>query len=163
MPDFWLDTNCFIEPSNGPYAFDLVPQFWDFLDAQSKTGTISSPIMVFNELHDETVGELHAWAGARRNMGLFAEATAEVQAAFKEVADFVVANYPPEQATEFLDGADPWLVAHARAQGGLIVTHEALVGQGAKKPKIPNICQAFGLEPPIKVWEMLRRLGFRVT
>ena len=131
------------------------------MDAQAAAGRIRSPITVISELHDETWGELHDWVGERRDSGLFVEPSRDVQAVFNRIADFVWANYPPEHAAHFLDGADPWLVAHAKAEGGLVVTHEIPKGLGALTPKIPNVCKEFGLDDPIGVYEMIRRLGFR--
>ena len=77
-----------------------------------------------------------------------------------EVADYVNATYEPEQAHLFLAGADPWLIAHAKAEGGTVVTFEALVGPGAKIVKVPNVCRALGLSDPIDTWAMLDVLNW---
>ena len=58
---------------------------------------------------------------------------------------------------EALKGADAWLVAYASVLGGSVVTGETEVGIGAKKVKIPNLCQEFHVD--IKtLWEMLDAL-----
>lgn len=47
---------------------------------------------------------------------------------------------------EFLDGADPWLIAKAMTkQGVAIVTHEQFNLQLRRKYSIPNVCQHFGV------------------
>ncbi len=160
MPEFWLDTNSFISAKNGPYGFDIAPQFWNFLDQKATEGVIASSRLVYDELHNGAEDELRKWAEARKESGLFIEPDEDVQAAFQEIANYVKENYPHHQAAEFLDGADPWLIAHAKAHGGRVVTFESLVSADSKKPKIPNICAALDLEPPVKLWDALRDLGF---
>ena len=51
--------------------------------------------------------------------------------------------------------ADSYLVAHAHAQGHVVVTHE-LVANSRKNVKVPNACVEMGVEY-INTFEMLRR------
>ena len=32
MPEYWLDSNIFIEGKKGPYGFDIAPRFWVLID-----------------------------------------------------------------------------------------------------------------------------------
>lgn len=161
MARFWVDSDGLIESSNHGYAFDLVPQFWDFLVAEAEADHLTCPMKVYEELTNETYGPLRDWAVANRDSALFIEPSEEAQKVFQEVADHVWADYSTEHAEKFLEGADPWLIAHAKAEGGLIVTHETIGNLGAKKVKIPNICNDFGLKPPINIYELARRLAFK--
>lgn len=61
---------------------------------------------------------------------------------------------------EFLDVADYFLVGQAMAQGHVVVTFESSQPEGKKKVKIPDVCDAFGVEW-IQPIEMLRREGAR--
>ncbi|UCH86292.1 MAG: DUF4411 family protein [Dehalococcoidia bacterium] len=149
MPDFWLDADVFIRSKNEFYAFDIAPAFWDFLDQKADEGIIASSSLVYDELHSETSDELSNWADARKDT-LFIEPDADVQAACQEIADHVEAKYSLPQAAGFLKGADPWLVAHAKAHGGTIVTFEE-ARPNSQTPKIPDLCTAFNLNPPIKI------------
>lgn len=158
MPDFWLDADSFIRSKNDFYGFDIAPGFWNFLDQKVADGIIASSRLVYDELHNEVEDELSEWVEARRGSGLFVEPDADVQAAFQEIADYVNGHYPSHQAAAFLDGADPWLIAHAKAHGGTVVTFEESRPH-SQKPKIPDICAAFGLQRPIKIWDVLRQLG----
>ena len=116
-----------------------------------------------NEFHDD---DLAAWARARRDTH-FTSPDDEVYAALTKVADYVVATYGKAFADDFLDGADPWLIAHAMAHGGRVVSRETTINQPnpnrntnlvESKVKIPNICGIFEVQP-VSLSEMLRELG----
>ena len=55
-------------------------------------------------------------------------------------------------------GADPWLIAHAIHNRGVVVTHESTKHPQAKAARIPDVCDAFKV-PCIDTYEMLDRLG----
>ena len=73
----------------------------------------------------------------------------------------MVASYPSHQASAFLGGADPWVIAQALCDGSTVVTHESHAGPGSKKVKIPNVCEAFGVRY-IKIYDLLRIRGARL-
>ena len=124
MTDYWLDSNAFIEGKKGPYGFDIAPRFWALIDDLTESGQISCPAHVCDELL-EGQDDLEEWARDRRASGLFVEPDAEVQVAYRDVVAYVVQHYPVNQARRrFLDRADPWVIAHAIAEGGTVVTLE---------------------------------------
>ena len=90
--------------------------------------------------------------------GFFIEPDGDVQKALQEIADYANSRYPAHQAAHFLDGADPWIIAQAKAHGGVVVTFEARAPQG-NKPKIPDVCDHFAVESR-NLWSVLRELGF---
>jgi hypothetical protein len=154
---YCLDSNIFIQAQNGPYAMDIVPGFWTWLDKESGAGRIISCRTVY----DEMVGfgdELADWVKDRDDTPFFQPPAAPVQAAYRPIADYVVKTYPQHTASEFLKGADAWLIARAQVHGMIVVTGEQLVDATSKKPKIPNVCKQFGVEY-IGPYEMLRQLG----
>ena len=102
--------------------------------------------------------ELSNWAKDQKSGSFFVEPDEKVQAAFTKIADYVNDSYPSHQAKGFLDGADPWVVAHAECDRGTVVTWERLGGPGSQKVKIPNICQEFEVEW-INTCQMFRELG----
>ena len=161
MPDYWLDSDSFITPKNGPYGFDIAPGFWDFIDQKGAEGIICSPILVYHELVDETDDVLAKWARERQTTSLFVEPDEAVQAEFKEIADYVNGRYERSQAGEFLDGADPWVIAHARAGGGEVVTFE-VPAPASKRVKIPDVCAYYNI-PWTDTYRMLRKLGFSLV
>jgi hypothetical protein len=153
-----MDTDVFIQSKNGPYAFDIAPGFWKALETAASRGLVCSSKKVYKELMDYyKKDELKQWAQERNESGFFVEVDEPTQLAFKEIADHVQLRYDPAHAAAFLGCADPWLVAHAKAEGAIVVTHETLLAPDAKKVKIPNVCNHFAIEC-IPVHEMLRRL-----
>lgn len=157
MPEFWLDSNSFIEPNKGPYGFDIAPGFWTFLEEKANDGTIASSLLVYDELQSGVEDELHDWANQRKANGFFVEPDASVQTAFRQIADYVKNNYPDHQASQWLDGADPWIIAHAKVHGGKVVTFEKRAPHSSK-PKIPDVCDQFDLKT-LNIYELLRELG----
>ena len=176
MPEYWIDTDVFIQAKNGPYAFDVTPEFWALLDSMNEAGRVASSSLVYRELQRvkddlaEWARERRAtaedaqltlgpeWARERRATSMFVEPDPDTQMAFQEVAQHVSERYDPNQAAMFLAAADPWLIAHAMASGGKVVTQETRAGENSKRVKIPNVCDAFGVES-LNMDDMLRELG----
>ena len=98
------------------------------------------------------------WAGEREASAMFVEPDADTQTAFRDVAQYVSQRYDPNQARKFLAVADPWLIAHAMASGGKVVTQETRAGENSRRVKIPNVCDFFGVES-LNMDDMLRELG----
>jgi len=140
MPNFWLDTDSLIQAKNGPYGFDIAPGFWAFLEQKASEEIIASSVIVYGELEDGAEDDLLQWAKQQKDVGFFVDADLLVQTAFRQIADYVNNTYLQYQASEFLNGADPWIIAHAKAYGGRVVTFEKRA-PNSKKPKIPDICQ----------------------
>lgn len=138
---------------------DIAPSFWRLLDKQAEAGVICSFTTVYAELADGD-DELADWVKKRKGTGLFREPSADVQRFFSQIAVYVHARYAEHQAQEFLDGANAWAIAHAKAEDALVVTHENLVNEYSKKPKIPNIRKYFDVEW-LNAYQMLRELGAR--
>lgn len=157
MQRFWLDASVFIQAKRKYYPFDIVPGFWVVLEQQGKSGTIRSPYEVFYEL-SEGGDDLSQWARERRDGDFFIEPGDDVQEVFREIADFVNASYSEAAAKYFLEGADAWVIAHAKCDDGTVVTNETIVGPNSFKVKIPNVCREFDV-PFVDTFQMLRELG----
>lgn len=158
MPEYWIDTNVLIEARNGPYGFDIAPGFWTALDELSSRGQVRMSSLVYDELVASVQDDLALWISERRRSELIVEPNAAVQAALREIADYVNGNYAVSRAAPFLRGADPWVIAHALATGGTVVTQEARVPANSTKVKIPNVCAVFRVGS-INTYRMLRELG----
>jgi hypothetical protein len=144
-PPFWLDSNVYIQAKNGLLDFDLAPGLWGWLEARSDEGMIKSPMMVYEELVDYG-DSLSEWVKAMKPQGLFVEASEEVQTVVRPMVDFVKGSYSAANYRNFLAGADPWVVAHAKETGGTVVSHEKRLDKKCKTPRVPNVCDAFGVE-----------------
>lgn len=69
-------------------------------------------------------------------------------------------GYRPHVLADFMDGADPFLVAAAAEAGATVVTQETPAGSRRKKVKIPDACRHLGV-PFENTFEMMRSLGAR--
>ncbi len=158
MPNFWLDADSLIRAKNGPYAFDIAPGFWTFLEQKAAEGIIASSVTVYKEFEDYGAeDDLLQWAKQQKDAGFFIAPDSFVQTVFRQIADYVNNTYPQYQASEFLDGADPWIIAHAKVYGGRVVTFET-AAPSTKKPKIPDVGHQFEVNC-LNVYQMARELG----
>ncbi len=153
MTKYLLDTNVFIQAKNLHYGFDFCPAFWHWLQEQNRTGKVASIEKVGDELSRED--ELASWA---RDQGkdFFLPADEIVIPELTSVSQWAsTQNYEPAAISIFSQGADYWLIAHAKAHGYTVVTHE-IPANSIKKIKIPNVCIGLKLHC-INPYEMLRR------
>jgi len=157
MPEFWLDTSSLIEPKNGPYGFDIAPGFWMFLEQKINEGIIASSVTVYDEIDNEAEDDLLQWVRKQKDVGFFVEPDTIVQTVFRQIADYVNDTYLQHNVSDFLNGADPWIIAHAKAYGGRVVTFET-AAPSAKKPKIPDVGHQFEVNC-LNVYQMARELG----
>lgn len=163
MPDYWLDADSLIVANRGPYRFGIVDQFWDFLEYKAIEGVIGSPDIILTvELTSNSTGEdqLQKWARALDGV-LFIAADASVQSMYSRVVNYVqnCGKYKQNWISKFLSGADPWVIAYPIALGGKVVTFEKPEPK-AKRPKIPDVSQIFGISC-INLYDMLSELGFK--
>lgn len=149
---FSFDTSALIEPWTRRYPPDVFPQIWQWLEYCIQEGTISAVDEVRHEILRQE-DDLAAWAKTQAH--LFAPADEAVQQALRRVLE-VFPNLADHERDR--SGADPWVVAHALANGLSVVTYETRGKQN--KPKIPNACDHFGV-PCISLVEVLRATGFK--
>jgi hypothetical protein len=160
MPDYWFDTDTFVNPSRGAYQFNILPQYWEFIEQKAKEKVILSSTMVLNELiGNRNPDALELWAKSQNSNGnLFVTPDEEVQGRYRRIIA-LVNNHPPykiQYITKFLDGADPWIIAHCATYGGRIVTFETSC-PNSTKPKIPDVADMIDVKC-INLWQMLAEL-----
>ena len=154
MP-YLLDANVFIQAKNLHYGFDFCPAFWDWLlDASDRQVVIS-----ITQVKDELISgddELSKWV-SNEGAKLFQSVDAKTQPEIRGIASWANAatEYDAPAKSAFLQVADFFLVAHAKAHDLALVTHET-ASDSRKKIKIPNACLAAGVEF-INPYQMLRR------
>ena len=151
---YLLDANIFIQAKNLHYGFDFCPAFWQWLVDQNAAHQVAS----IEKVSDELVGggdELADWAVAR-GKGFFLSPDDSILPALGEVSVWAIGqNYEPAAIATFLQVADYWLVAHAKATKCIVVTHE-VPSESVRKIKIPNACIGLGITC-MTPYEMLRR------
>ncbi|MET3370652.1 UNVERIFIED_CONTAM: hypothetical protein ABIE34_003929 [Jeotgalibacillus campisalis] len=154
---YLLDANVFVTAKNAHYGFDFVPGFWEWIEANHNTGKLRSVDKVGQELlrgHDD----LAKWAKERPS-GFFAacppaKITPQL-AALAAWASSPEKGFKASAISEFLQSADYHLVAHAAAEGYVVVTHETPAPDSIKRVKIPDACRHLGV-PYINPFDMLR-------
>lgn len=161
MPAYWIDANVLMEAANGSYGFDLAPGFWEFMDEQIENGAFCVPQEVVIEISSRDT-DLKEWMDDRPDT-FVAEATREIQEKYQEIADHVSnGGFEVHEKRKFLNGADGWLIAHAKISGGKVVTQEVRTGLGARAVKIPNVCDVFDTSV-INRDALLREFGVRLV
>ena len=156
-----LDTNVFIDAANAYYAFDLAPGYWDFLVQLFDSHHAVSIKSVYDELGEVGDGDpLKDWA--KQNKQHFIAPDSRVLARYQQVMKWAQDNYEAPAVSEFRRVADSWIVAHALANGWVVVTHEKSAPRSKKRIKIPDACAALGVEC-LNPFTMLRDRGMSLA
>jgi Domain of unknown function (DUF4411) len=111
---------------------------WSSIESMITNGDIRCVDEVRNELarRDDAI---HDWAKSQPD--LFVPLTGDVQLAAREV----LAAHPRLVGVGGgRNSADPFVIALARSQSGVVVTEETLSGN-ISKPRIPDVCDAMGV------------------
>ena len=104
---------------------------------------------------------LKVWAKLNRQH--FVDRDLHVVGCYQPVMDWAQAqNYTPSAISEFQSVADSWIVAHALANGWVVVTHEKSAPRSKKRIKIPDVCAALGVEC-LNPFTMLRNGGMSLA
>lgn len=102
--------------------------------------------------------DLATWATDRRGT-FFQPLDADAHAEMTTVAAWVQQqDFRDDAKRVFFSGADPFLIAFAKAHGLTVASHEVHVEGQKNKVKIPTVCQALGV-PCVRTFTMLRDLG----
>lgn len=152
-----VDANILIDAKNRYYAFDIAPGFWTWLEKAHRSGLLIS----IDAVRDELVAgqdELADWARTHRDFFLPVDQwTAQNLAPLSAWA--ARQNYSTAAQREFADDqADFLLVAHAAGHGDTVATHEQPSPDSRTRVKIPDACEAMGVEY-IDIFSVLRRTG----
>jgi len=149
-----LDADVFIRAKNLHYGFDFCPAFWEWLVVKNSAGRLFSIEKVGDEIQ-AVADELSGWAEAR-GPGFFLRPDTTVFPALATVSNWATGQqYEPSAVSAFLQVADYYLVAHAKAGNHTVVTHE-IPSASARKIKIPDACIGLGIKF-MTPYEMLRR------
>jgi hypothetical protein len=146
-----IDTSSLVGAWRRAYPPDLLPRLWDHdLPTLIASGDLRASMEVKIELERQD-DELLAWTAECGE--LFIEVDEPVQDAVRGIMlrhpDLINPNTGRS-------GADPFIIALARANGSIVVTEEKA---RPTKPRIPDVCASFGIEC-INILDLLRREGW---
>jgi hypothetical protein len=159
---YLLDANVFIQASRQYYGFDTCPGFWLALIRQNQNGCIFSIDRVKAEIVKGN-DKLKSWILSKVPETFFKKTDSQMVVDwFRKIIIWVEneSQYKQEAKAEFASVADGWLVAYAKANGMIVVTHEEYAPDAKGRVPIPNVCRKFHVEY-INVFEMLSKLGIQ--
>lgn len=161
-PMYLLDANVFMQSARSYYAFDLAPAFWQALIDHAANGDVCSIDRVKEELLRGN-DDLADWAANEFSPYFARTDQSNVIKAFSDIMYWVEqqGQFLPAAKSEFASGADGWLIAYAKVNGCLVVTHEQFRPDAKRRVLIPNVCRAFGVDT-IDTFAMLRALNVRL-
>ena len=149
-----LDADVFIRAKNLHYGLDFCPAFWEWLIVKNAAGQLFSIEKVGDEVQ-AIADDLSRWAEAR-GPGFFLRPDTTVFPALAAVSDWAAGQgCEPSAVSAFLQVADYYLVAHAKAGNHTVITHE-IPSASTRKIKIPHACIGLGIKC-MTPYEMLRR------
>lgn len=152
-----LDADVFIEAHKNYYASDICPGFWTALIRQHDAARLCSIDKVKTELKNEF---LKTWVSKTAPKTLFkGTADSNVLEVFGKMVKWVQNEdqFTPTAKAEFSTVADGWLIAFAKVNGLIVVTHEQYAPDAKIKVKIPNVCIEFDVKY-CNTFDMLRDL-----
>ena len=152
---YCIDASALIDGWVRYYPPDVLPSLWEEIDALITDGSLIAPTEVKLELA-RGGDDLYDWVEERDS--IFTPPTASVQTGVEDIVnDFPL--FVPEHAHDGV-WADPYLISVARVESATVVTGEKRAGIGARKPKIPNVCDHYGV-PCISLLELIRAEGWK--
>ena len=160
---FLIDSNALIAPYQQYYPFDLVPGFW----GQVKEGIESGRIIIAGKVFDEVMAgsdELSSWIMQFKGKK-FDHRDKDIATAVGKILDFLrnSSRYNNDAVLAWSDIkiADPWLIAIAMIHNYTAVTLEK-TSNSPRKPRIPDICDHFGVKH-CDLFQMMRALKFSLN
>lgn len=154
-----LDANVFIEAKNKYYGFNLCPGFWKALIAQHMNSCVCSIDKVLEELAGKD-DPLSVWAKDTAPNTFFEKTQDQaVISTFQNLVAWVNSEeqFKPGAKAEFASSADGWLIALAKVNGLIVVTHEVYAPAAEKNVPMPNVCLEFNVNC-VNTFEMLEDL-----
>jgi predicted nucleic acid-binding protein len=156
---YCLDANVLINAWNTYYSRAICEGYWEVMSVLGHRGRI----FIAEHVKEEIVRTDDALADWLQGSGI------PVYLVDTRVTEIVSAIYAADPRHEFLVDntrgrslADPWVIAHAIAEGACVVTKENKVTASDKKVKIPNVCEKMGVRC-IYDFDMIRELEIRFS
>jgi hypothetical protein len=145
---YLLDANIFIQAQQTYYGLDMCPGFWSALVREhgAKRGFSIDKVKAELVVIEDALSD---WVKNKAPPTLF-KGTADRHVAdlLRDLLTWVEGQpqFTPAAKAEFADAADGWVIAYAKVNGLVVVTHEELAPGAKKKVPIPNVCVQFGVE-----------------
>jgi Domain of unknown function (DUF4411) len=153
---YLIDADVLITAKNKYYAFECVPEFWDWLEHVGRQGHAKLPFEIYDEIRSGR-DALADWAKANVNVVLDEELDQ------KTVARVLDRGYAPDLNDVEIEklGKDPFLIGYALGfNDRCVVTVEASKPKALRaNRKIPDVCTQLGVTC-IDTFAFLKALNF---
>jgi hypothetical protein len=161
---YLLDANVLITANNQYYPMDQVPEFWEWLQYQGRSGRVKIPAEVMDEIEVGRKGDLLLdWVkqGGVKSDLLFAEGV-NVALVQRAVYEGYGADLTDTEIEEL--GRDPFLVAYGLAASERCVVTTEISKPSAKRQnrRVPDVCVSLSV-PWCGPFQLNRALGFRTA
>ena len=158
---YLFDSNIFIRSKN-EMPIDLWPTFWTRVIELIHGGQIFTSIKVKEEIYHGD-DELTGWMEATAPEDFYITLDSEILQKYAETQNWASSSqqFKPEAKKEYATVADAYLVATAAAKGMTIVTYEVSDPTCRKRVKIPDACNALGINY-CDLNTALRSLGVKI-
>ncbi|MGY6657636.1 DUF4411 family protein [Amycolatopsis sp. TRM77291] len=149
MKSYSIDTNVLIESWQRLYRPRTFSTYWTNLDSMIASGCLRASEEVKIEI-DKRDDELKVWSKQRPD--LFVAHEHDVQLAVREA---LLHCKKMAGSHKGHNGADPWVIALAKARGMTVVTLENKTGN-LEKPKVPDVCEVLGV-PWLNLYDFIEQ------
>ena len=160
-----LDSDVMITAKNTYYDPNFCVGFWQCLIDQHLAGNVVSIDKVKDEINAPNGTDvLKDWVADVAPDSLFETTQAtDVLTSYGQILTWVNARTQLVQAArdDYASSADGWLCAYCHARGHTLVTLEVGAPHSRARVKIPDVCDAHGIEH-CNTFEMLRQLGVQI-
>ncbi len=123
------------------YPLDLFPQVWEKLDDLLKEKRAYFIEEVFNEIAKRD-DEIHKWLKVKKGYAM----KTLTQDEFLKAQEILKTHQALVDVNAIQTAADPFVIADSLVNDSIVVTREDKVMPNAKRPKIPNVCEAYDVE-----------------
>ncbi len=139
-----FDADIFIASWRTYYRPSSFPGLWDCVARLIDTGRLKCAEPVYDEIQRGD-DELSRWIKSRQDQVVYPW-DVKIQRAILRIQGHPNPWYRQLVNPNGESGADPWVIALALVSGATVVTFEKKVWSNAKSPKIPNVCEEFGVD-----------------
>ena len=153
---YFPDTSALISASDERYPQDIFPEVWQFMEE------LDGRLRICEEVRDEIehhTPDLLNWldnSTVDSQLSLL-ELDSNMSEAVQYHLNGIATGWPRWRAVRSTNSADPWVIAYARALGGIVISEEH---PGGRDVKIPEVCRALGV-PHMNLVELFRAEAFR--
>lgn len=156
---YLLDTSVFIAVHRQEVEASSAEELWLWMTDLFAQGHVTTISLCLDEM--KAPPALVTWVKEQPASEVFVDCSAQViQRELSEISSWVLASgKPPAHVQDFLSGADPWLIAAARAHGHQVVSQEVR-SPNSHRVKIPDVADHFGV-PCVRLESMLEDLGWQ--